>query len=99
MTEFLRRRVWTATLGEVERAFDSGSIPATFIKPADRRKSFTGAVCYSERDIAAFGNITRRQRVWCSEVVDWVAESGSMSPINESSPSTTTTATQPSPST
>lgn len=74
LTELLRRRVWTATLGEVERAFDSGSIPATFIKPADRRKSFTGAVCYSERDIAAFGNISRRQRVWCSEVVNWVAE-------------------------
>ncbi|MFF0632948.1 ATP-grasp domain-containing protein [Nocardia sp. NPDC004151] len=74
LTEFLRRKVWTATLGEVERAFDSGSIPATFVKPADRRKSFTGAVCYSERDIAAFGNISRRQRVWCSELVDWVAE-------------------------
>ncbi|WP_433591690.1 ATP-grasp domain-containing protein [Nocardia sp. CA-145437] len=74
LTEFLRRKVWIATLGEVERAFDGGSIPATFIKPADRRKSFTGAVCYSERDIATFGNISRRQRVWCSELVNWVAE-------------------------
>ncbi|MFE3101924.1 ATP-grasp domain-containing protein [Nocardia tengchongensis] len=74
LTEFLRRRVWTATLGEVERAFDNGSLPPTFIKPAERRKSFTGAVCYSDRDLAAFGNISRRQRVWCSEVVNWAAE-------------------------
>ncbi|MFE3027528.1 ATP-grasp domain-containing protein [Nocardia tengchongensis] len=74
LADYLRRKVWTSTLGEVERAFDIGSIPATFVKPADRRKNFTGAVCYSERDIAAFGNISRRQRVWCSEVVKWLAE-------------------------
>ncbi|MEU1208023.1 hypothetical protein [Nocardia sp. NPDC005825] len=54
LTEFLRRRVWTATLGEVERAFDSGSLPPTFIKPGDKRKSFTGTVCYSERDDRAW---------------------------------------------
>ncbi|WP_308213005.1 ATP-grasp domain-containing protein [Nocardia amikacinitolerans] len=31
-------------------------------------------LCYSERDFAALGNVSRRQRVWCSEVVTWVAE-------------------------
>ncbi|MFE3229059.1 ATP-grasp domain-containing protein [Nocardia sp. NPDC059228] len=71
---FLRRRVWPSTLGEVERALETGAVPPTFVKPADRRKSFSGLVCYSERDIAALGNISRRQRVWCSEVVGWAAE-------------------------
>ncbi len=72
--EFLRRRVWTSTLGEVERALESGSTPTTFVKPADRRKGFTGVVCYSERDVAMLGNVSRRQRVRCSEVVRWVSE-------------------------
>ncbi|TQM32395.1 ATP-grasp domain-containing protein [Nocardia bhagyanarayanae] len=74
LREFLRRRVWTSTLGEIEHAVENGSAPAVFVKPSERRKSFTGALCYSERDFAAFGNVSRRQRVWCSEVVTWVAE-------------------------
>ncbi|MEV0355501.1 ATP-grasp domain-containing protein [Nocardia sp. NPDC050697] len=74
LREFRRREVWTATLGAVERALGDGSLPPTFVKPADRRKGFTGAVCYSERDIAELGTVSRRQRVWCSEVVEWLAE-------------------------
>ncbi|MFD4443877.1 ATP-grasp domain-containing protein [Nocardia sp. NPDC058519] len=71
---FLRRNVWASTLGEIECAMDSGSATPVFVKPADRRKSFTGAVCYSERDFATWGNASRRQRVWCSEVVTWISE-------------------------
>ncbi|WP_216909699.1 ATP-grasp domain-containing protein [Nocardia noduli] len=73
LREYLRRTVWTSTLGEVERALEAGMAP-TFVKPARRRKNFTGTVCYSERDIAALGNISRRQEVWCSEIVTWIAE-------------------------
>lgn len=72
--EFLRRKVWASTLGEIERAVGSGSVPVVFVKPAERRKSFTGEVFYSERDFAALGSVSRRQRVWCSAVVTWVAE-------------------------
>lgn len=71
---YLHRDVRISSLGEVERAFESGVLAPTFVKPADRRKGFTGEVLYSERDIAALGNVSRRQRVWCSEVVRWVAE-------------------------
>ncbi|MBF6135515.1 ATP-grasp domain-containing protein [Nocardia otitidiscaviarum] len=39
-----------------------------------RRKSFTGAACYSERDFAVLGKVSRRQRVWCSELVRWLTE-------------------------
>ncbi|MFE3194866.1 ATP-grasp domain-containing protein [Nocardia sp. NPDC059240] len=74
LRSFLRRRVWKSTLGEVEKAVESGSCPPVFVKPARRRKSFTGAVCYSERDFAAFGYVSRRQPVWCSELVTWRAE-------------------------
>ncbi|WP_069163239.1 ATP-grasp domain-containing protein [Nocardia altamirensis] len=74
LREFLHRKVWTATLGEVERSFENSSLPPTFVKPADRRKGFTGAVFYSERDVAVLGNVSRRQRVWCSQVVKWVTE-------------------------
>ncbi|MFJ4657271.1 ATP-grasp domain-containing protein [Nocardia sp. NPDC088792] len=71
---FLRRDVWTSTLGEIEQAVEIGAVPRAFVKPAERRKSFTGTVCYSERDFAALGNVSRRQRVWCSDVVSWRAE-------------------------
>ncbi|MFC8528850.1 ATP-grasp domain-containing protein [Nocardia sp. NPDC057227] len=74
LREFLRRKVWTSTLGEVERALGDGSLPPTFVKPAERRKGFTGAVCYSDRDVAQLGPVSRRQRVWCSEAVKWLAE-------------------------
>ncbi|MEV0708847.1 ATP-grasp domain-containing protein [Nocardia aurea] len=73
LREYLRRTVWTSTLGEVERALAADMAP-TFVKPARRRKNFTGTVCYSERDIAALGNISRRQEVWCSDIVTWIAE-------------------------
>lgn len=74
LRSFLRRKVWESTLGEVERGLDTGSVSALFVKPAQRRKGFTGEVFYSERDVAALGNISRRQRVWCSEVVRWLVE-------------------------
>lgn len=74
LSGFLHRRVWTSTLGEIERAVENGSVPPVFVKPAQRRKSFTGAACYSERDFAVLGKVSRRQRVWCSELVRWLTE-------------------------
>lgn len=71
---YLRRRVWTSTLGEVERKLDSGELAPLFVKPAYRRKSFPGTVCYSDRDLAAFGHVSRRQPVHCSELVTWLSE-------------------------
>ncbi|WP_369640508.1 ATP-grasp domain-containing protein [Nocardia sp. JMUB6875] len=71
---FMYRKVWISTLADVEQQFEIGSLPPIFIKPADRRKGFPGAMFYSERDIAALGNTSRRQRVWCSEPVSWLSE-------------------------
>lgn len=75
LRSFLRRKVWESTLGEVERGLDAGLTSPVFVKPAQRRKRFTGEVFYSERDVAVLGNVSRRQQVWCSEVVRWLVES------------------------
>ncbi|KAF0845718.1 ATP-grasp domain-containing protein [Nocardia caishijiensis] len=74
LAAFLGRKVWTTTLGAVERMMESSSATPVFVKPAEHRKSFTGSVCYSERDFGAWGGASRRQRVWCSEVVTWLSE-------------------------
>jgi hypothetical protein len=45
-----------------------------FAKPADRRKSFTGRTFASVDDFREIGSASRRQEVWCSQVVSWSSE-------------------------
>jgi hypothetical protein len=45
-----------------------------FVKPADRRKNFTGKVFSSYEEFWHLGNIGRGQEVWCAEVVKWRSE-------------------------
>ena len=71
---FLHRRVWASTLGAVERAMIDGNAEPVFVKPADRRKSFTGRVFQSIDDFRVIGHLSRRQTVWCSEIVEWLSE-------------------------
>jgi hypothetical protein len=71
---FLHRRVWRSTLAAVEAAVVEGRSQAVFAKPADRRKGFTGRVFASMDDLRDIGGVSRRQDVWCSEVVVWSAE-------------------------
>jgi len=70
----MHRRVWTSTLGDVERRVIEGNGEAIFAKPADRRKSFTGRAFGSMDDFREIGSVSRRQEVWCSEVVEWTSE-------------------------
>lgn len=70
---WLHRRVWRATLRDVEAGVWEGA-PAIFAKPADRLKSFTGRVFRGTDDLYFLGNASRRQAVWCSEVVQWRSE-------------------------
>jgi hypothetical protein len=70
LTPFLHRRVWKSTLGEVQR----GLAGPVFVKPAERRKKFTGTVLASPGDFMHVGAASRRQEVWCSEVVAWQSE-------------------------
>jgi hypothetical protein len=71
---YLMRKVWKATLREVETAFEQGSTAETFIKPANRQKLFTGYVVQDDRGLQKIGSVSRNQEVWCSEVVFWKSE-------------------------
>lgn len=71
---FLRRRIWKATLADVWHRVASEGGPAVFAKPAARRKNFTGRIFSSTSDFAFVGASSRRQEVWCSEVVEWRSE-------------------------
>lgn len=71
---FLHRRVWKTTLDEVERSLMDDDLPPVFVKPSARRKNFTGRVFASPGDFAYVGAVSRRQEVWCSEVVGWRSE-------------------------
>jgi hypothetical protein len=71
---FMHRRVWKETLGDVWHRLASEGGPAVFAKPASRRKAFTGRVFASTDDFAFIGGASRRQDVWCSNVVAWRSE-------------------------
>jgi hypothetical protein len=74
LTPFLHRRIWKSTLGDVEqRAFREAG-PPVFVKPSERRKNFTGAVVEFSQDLMQIGAVSRRQEVWCSDVVKWKSE-------------------------
>jgi ATP-grasp domain, R2K clade family 2 len=73
LQRYLCRRVWRATLRDVEYGVWEGA-PAVFAKPADRLKSFTGRVFLATDDLYYIGAASRRQVVWCSELVQWQSE-------------------------
>jgi len=71
---FMHRKIWRSTLGAIEQmAWDAG-LPPVFMKPAERRKSFTGRVFSSSSDFHWTHGASRRQSVWCSDVVTWLSE-------------------------
>ncbi|MEP0892619.1 ATP-grasp domain-containing protein [Leptolyngbya sp. FACHB-16] len=72
--EFLHRRVWRSTLRELELGLRDSHYPAVFVKPATRRKRFTGCVLESEYDLSRVYGVSRQEKVWCSEVVTWLSE-------------------------
>jgi hypothetical protein len=74
LTPFLCRRVWKSTLAEVERRVFAEAAPPVFVKPSARRKNFTGRVVGLSSDFMQIGAVSRRQEVWCSEVVVWKSE-------------------------
>ncbi len=74
LREFLHRRVWQSTLRELKLGLCERRYPATFVKPATRRKRFTGCVFESEYDLPQLYGVSRQEKVWCSEVVAWLSE-------------------------
>ncbi len=74
LAPFLHRRVWHATLGDVERRLAGDAGRPVFVKPSARRKNFTGRVFTWSGDFLHIGTVSRRQMVWCSDVVSWKSE-------------------------
>lgn len=74
LAPFLCRRVWKSTLGDVERSIFGEAEQAVFVKPSALRKSFTGRVVESSGDFMEIGRVSRRQEVWCSDLVTWKSE-------------------------
>jgi len=74
LSEFLHRRIWHSTLGELELKLRDGNYPAIFAKPAKRRKRFTGCVFESDYDLSQVYGVSRQEKLLCSEVVTWLSE-------------------------
>jgi hypothetical protein len=70
---YLRRRVWESTVAAVQARLEDEREPV-FVKPRGRVKRFTGAVFDSYHDVWQFQGVSRRQPVYCSEVVTWRSE-------------------------
>lgn len=70
----LHRKVWESNLGREERRFQEGIPSPAFIKPRGREKRFTGRVFDSEHDFYNVHGVSRREPVYCAEVVSWKSE-------------------------
>ncbi|KAF3888840.1 MULTISPECIES: ATP-grasp domain-containing protein [Nostocales] len=74
LINFMHRRTWISTLEQLEVGFRNGVYPPTFVKPATRRKRFTGFILESEYDFWQVYGVSRQEKLLCSEVVSWVSE-------------------------
>lgn len=73
LAHLLRRKVWRSDLRTLATSLGEGRLPV-FAKPADRCKSFTGRVFAFTEDLWYLGRTSRRQEIWCSDVVSWASE-------------------------
>ncbi len=73
LRQFLQRRIWESSVAQVVAHIENGGEPV-FVKPKGRAKRFTGFVMESIEDMAQLEGTSRRQPVWCSDVVTWKSE-------------------------
>jgi ATP-grasp domain, R2K clade family 2 len=75
LESLLHRRVWRSTIGNLESSLLSGMMTQSiFAKPANRCKRFTGFVIHDEGDLYRVSNVSRREQIFCAEVVSWLSE-------------------------
>jgi hypothetical protein len=70
---FYRRTMCRSTVGNVLREIERGG-PPMFVKPAQRRKRFTGLVVSGPKDLWRLASVSRSLTVHCSSVVEWRTE-------------------------
>jgi hypothetical protein len=74
LNQFLNRKIWLSTFGDLITQFQNGLRQPLFAKPFDKNKKFTGRVFNSEADLQSISNISKSTKLICSEVVKWVSE-------------------------
>jgi hypothetical protein len=74
LVAFLNRRIWRSTLGNLERSLRAGMTRSVFAKPANRCKRFTGMVFHDDGDLYRVAGVSRREDIFCAEVVSWLSE-------------------------
>jgi ATP-grasp domain, R2K clade family 2 len=75
LESLLHRRVWKSTIGNLESSLLSGMMTQSiFAKPSNRCKRFTGFVIHDEGDLYRVSNVSRREQIFCAEVVSWLSE-------------------------
>ena len=74
LADFMHRRTWRSTVGELRNEVADGFKSAIFAKPVDRQKVFTGAVFGSTADLYWLHRVSHRQPIVCAEPVTWLSE-------------------------
>ena len=74
LQEYMHRKTWRSTVGELIIRLDDDQSPPFFAKPAGRRKVFTGRVFAGPHDAGHLQRISRTEAVMCSEIVRWTTE-------------------------
>jgi len=74
LESFLHRKVWRSTLHVAISSFVNDQQKPIFIKPAGRRKCFTGFVLEDQKGLYATHSISKNEPIFCSELVHWLSE-------------------------
>ncbi|MBP0020550.1 MAG: ATP-grasp domain-containing protein [Cyanobacteria bacterium SBLK] len=74
LEQFFHRRIWQSSLGKLETRLHQGRNQPIFAKPANRSKRFTGKIFDSFHDLWVVSEVSRQEKIWCSEVVHWLNE-------------------------
>lgn len=71
LQKYLGRKIWSSTVEELIEQPNNWNV---FIKPRDITKQFPGKVVRDFKDFIGLGTNENGTAIWCSEVVDFVAE-------------------------
>jgi hypothetical protein len=74
LAEFLHRRMWTLTQGQLYKYFDEAGRKPCFAKPETRRKRFTGRVFSCAEDLIHADGASCSMSLVCADVVEWLTE-------------------------
>lgn len=74
LAPFLHRKTWPSTVQEVLARIGEDHCEPFFVKPARRRKLFTGCVVSGPNDMHKLDRVSRIEPVICAEVVQWISE-------------------------